>query len=175
MVATEGSGAIRRGVWELGTGETEELEYVGFWPRLWATLIDAVLILVVLMPLLSALYGPAYFVSNPFSGHSADVFMSFALPSLVVIAFWTGRSATPGKMAISARIMDERTGGPPSMGQLVGRYFGYLLSVIPFGLGLLWVAFDKKKQGWHDKLSGTIVVRVRRTHGTQGRGAEPEP
>ena len=48
------------------------------------------------------------------------------------------------------------------MGQLIGRYFGYLLSVIPFGLGLLWVAFDKKKQGWHDKMSGTIVVRIRK-------------
>jgi uncharacterized RDD family membrane protein YckC len=142
--------------------QSDELEYVGFWPRAWATLIDAALILVFLVPLLSALYGPAHFSSNPFSGHSIDVFMSFALPSLLVIAFWTARSATPGKMAISAMIMDERTGGPPSLGQLVGRYFGYLLSVIPFGLGLIWVAFDKKKQGWHDKMSGTIVVRIRK-------------
>jgi uncharacterized RDD family membrane protein YckC len=30
------------------------------------------------------------------------------------------------------------------------------------GLGLIWVAFDPKKQGWHDKLAGTIVVRVRK-------------
>ncbi len=162
MAATNGGSVIGSAGWEGGSGPAVELEYVGFWPRLWATLIDAALILVVLMPLLSALYGPAYFASNPFSGHSLDVFLSFALPSLVVIAFWTASSATPGKMAISAMIMDERTGGPPSMGQLVGRYFCYLLSIIPFGLGLLWVAFDKKKQGWHDKMSGTIVVRVRK-------------
>jgi uncharacterized RDD family membrane protein YckC len=147
--------------WGPDTDQAGELEYVGFWSRAWATLIDAALILLLILPILSALYGPAYFASNPFSGHSADMFMAFILPSLAVIAFWTARSATPGKMAISAMIMDERTGGPPSMGQLVGRYFGYLLSVIPFGVGLVWVAFDRKKQGWHDKLSGTIVVRIR--------------
>ncbi|MGR3985112.1 MAG: RDD family protein, partial [Gammaproteobacteria bacterium] len=32
-----------------------------------------------------------------------------------------------------------------------------------FGLGLLWVAFDKRKQGWHDKLAGTVVIKRPRT------------
>jgi uncharacterized RDD family membrane protein YckC len=36
------------------------------------------------------------------------------------------------------------------------------VSIIPFGLGLLWVAFDSRKQGWHDKLAHTLVVRDRR-------------
>jgi uncharacterized RDD family membrane protein YckC len=162
MAAMNGCGAIREEIRKGDTDQAGELEYVGFWPRTWAALIDAALISVILVPILTALYGPAYFVSNPFSGNSTDLFMSLTLPSLAVIAFWTARSATPGKMAISAMIMDERTGGPPSLGQLVGRYLGYLLSVIPFGLGLIWVAFDKKKQGWHDKMSGTIVVRIRK-------------
>jgi len=26
-------------------------------------------------------------------------------------------------------------------------------------LGLVWVAFDRRKQGWHDKLAGTVVIR----------------
>ena len=42
------------------------------------------------------------------------------------------------------------------------RYLGYYVSAIPFGLGLLWVAFDPRKQGWHDKMAGTVVVRRRR-------------
>jgi uncharacterized RDD family membrane protein YckC len=41
----------------------------------------------------------------------------------------------------------------------VGRYFAYFLSTIPLGLGLIWVAFDKRKQGWHDKLAGTVVIK----------------
>lgn len=75
--------------------------------------------------------------------------------------FWVYRQATPGKMVISARIVDARTGGKPGTGQLIGRYLGYYVSIIPLLLGLVWVAFDARKQGWHDKLAGTVVVRPR--------------
>ena len=50
-------------------------------------------------------------------------------------------------------------GAKPSTGQLIGRYFGYYVSTIPLFLGFVWVAFDPRKQGWHDKLAGTVVVR----------------
>jgi uncharacterized RDD family membrane protein YckC len=69
------------------------------------------------------------------------------------------RQATPGKMAIGARVVDATTGGAPSTRQLVIRYLGYYVSTIPLLLGLIWVAFDPRKQGWHDKLAGTVVVR----------------
>jgi uncharacterized RDD family membrane protein YckC len=36
---------------------------------------------------------------------------------------------------------------------LIVRYLGYFVSSIPFGLGLFWVAFDARKQGWHDKMA----------------------
>jgi uncharacterized RDD family membrane protein YckC len=45
---------------------------------------------------------------------------------------------------------------------LVGRYLGYFVSTIPFGLGLFWIGWDKRKQGWHDKLAGTVVIRAPR-------------
>jgi len=54
-----------------------------------------------------------------------------------------------------------RTGRLPATKQLIGRYLGYYVSTIPFCLGLIWVAFDPRKQGWHDKLAGTVVVRPR--------------
>ena len=60
---------------------------------------------------------------------------------------------------IRASIVDAKTGGKPSLGQLVGRYFSYFLSALPLGLGIFWVGWDAKKQGWHDKLAGTLVVR----------------
>jgi len=64
-------------------------------------------------------------------------------------------------MAIAARIVDAATGAKPSTRQLVVRYLGYYVAIVPFMLGILWVAFDPRKQGWHDKLAGTVVVRSR--------------
>lgn len=69
-------------------------------------------------------------------------------------------------MAISAKIVDARTGQPASTGQLIGRYFAYFVAMLPLFLGIVWVAFDKRKQGWHDKLAGTVVVKQKkRGHG----------
>jgi uncharacterized RDD family membrane protein YckC len=55
--------------------------------------------------------------------------------------------------------VDEKTGGKPSTGQLIGRYLGYYVSILPLMLGIIWVGIDKRKQGFHDKLAGTLVVR----------------
>ena len=71
------------------------------------------------------------------------------------------RQATPGKMAIGAKIVDAKTGGNASTGQLIGRYFAYYVSILPLMLGIIWVGIDPKKQGFHDKLAGTMVVRSR--------------
>jgi uncharacterized RDD family membrane protein YckC len=40
------------------------------------------------------------------------------------------------------------------------RYIGFFISQSAFGLGLLWAAFDPNKQGWHDKIAGTYVIRA---------------
>jgi uncharacterized RDD family membrane protein YckC len=138
---------------------TSELEYAGFWIRVWASIIDTLLICVVVYPLLTAIYGYAYWDSTDFIHGPMDVLISWVLPAAAVLAFWVARQATPGKMAISARIVDAKTGNNPGTGQLLIRYLGYFVSSIPFGLGLFWVAFDSRKQGWHDKMAGTVVVR----------------
>jgi uncharacterized RDD family membrane protein YckC len=141
----------------------ESVEYVGFWARVGASLIDTVLAMLIIVPLSLAVYGTSYFslsntslVSGP-----ADVLISWVLPAVAVVLFWIYRQATPGKMAISARVVDAKTGGALGVGQSIVRYVGYFVSTIPLGLGLLWVAFDPKKQGWHDKIAGTVVVRER--------------
>ncbi len=43
---------------------------------------------------------------------------------------------------------------------MIGRYFGYYVSILPLMLGIIWVGIDKRKQGWHDKLAGTVVIRA---------------
>jgi uncharacterized RDD family membrane protein YckC len=139
--------------------QTEELEYVGFLPRLGATIIDSILLAMLIYPLLYAIYGREYFTGGQLFAGVGDLIVNYVLPAIAIIIFWIYRSATPGKMAIHARIVDAGTGTHPSTGQLIGRYFAYYLSTIPFCLGFLWIAWDPKKQGWHDKLAGTVVVR----------------
>jgi uncharacterized RDD family membrane protein YckC len=139
--------------------QIEGLEYVGFWPRVGAALIDSVLVVMVTAPLVTWIYGREYWDSTRFVHGPADLLINWVLPAVAVILFWMYRQATPGKMAIGARVVDAATGQAPSTRQLVIRYLGYYVSTIPLLLGLLWVAFDPRKQGWHDKLAGTVVVR----------------
>ncbi len=135
-------------------------EYVGFWPRLGASLIDSVLILMITAPILYMVYGPTYFSANaPVISGVVDGLLSWVFPIIAITLFWIKKSATPGKMLIHAVIVDKDTLQPTTPGRLLLRYIGYYLSAIPLGLGFLWVAFDKRKQGWHDKIARTVVIR----------------
>jgi len=143
--------------------EEEPYEYAGFWIRVGATLIDTVLLMLVTLPLLTYTHGWNSFF-DPARGlvaGVADFLISYIVPAVAIVVFWMHRQATPGKMIVSATIVDAKTGGPLTVRQSIGRYLGYFVSTIPFGLGLIWVAFDQKKQGWHDKLAGTVVIRTR--------------
>ena len=152
----------------------QRYEYVGFWSRVLASLIDTVLALFIIWPILRFVYGPLDLTSllaapatpdglsvMPFVRGPIDFLVSWILPPVAIIAFWIARQATPGKMAIHARIVDADTGAAPTAAQLIGRYFAYYVSIFGFGLGFLWVGWDKRKQGWHDKLAGTVVIRDR--------------
>lgn len=137
------------------------LEYAGFWIRVGAALIDTVLVLMLTLPPLIAIYGWDYFDpehTGLFAG-PADFLLSWLLPAIAVITFWIYRSATPGKMMLGLKVVDASTGGALRVGQSILRYAGYYVSTIPLFLGLIWVGFDPRKQGWHDKIAGTVVVR----------------
>jgi uncharacterized RDD family membrane protein YckC len=136
------------------------VEYAGFWRRLLAVLIDTVVLLCVTMPLLVAVYGWDYFLveSRPLIPGGAELLISYVLPAVATIVFWKTRQATPGKMLLSMKIVDAETGQAMSIGQSMGRFFAYFVSTFVFMLGYLWVAFDPRKQAWHDKLAGTVVV-----------------
>lgn len=133
------------------------VEIGGFWIRLLATVIDGVLGSMITLPIMYAWYGD--FFHEEWIAGKLDFVVNWLLPPIVTVLFWRWRGATPGKMLLRLRIVDARTGARPHFAQLVGRYLGYLVATIPCGLGLLWVAWDPRKQGWHDKLAGTLVVR----------------
>ena len=141
---------------------TIEPEYAGFWVRVGAAIIDTLLLSIIILPVLTAVYGSAYWSSDRLIQGPADFLVSWVAPAIAVVLFWIARQATPGKMALGIRIVDAETGGKPRNGQLVLRYLGYYVSMLPLFIGILWVAFDSRKQGWHDKIAGTVVVRTRR-------------
>ena len=143
---------------EQSVASTSEV-YAGFWVRVGATLIDTILLGVITYPILLTVYGWEYFESQGLVHGPLDFLLSWVFPTIAIISFWILKSATPGKMAFGARIVDARSGGRPSNAQFIGRYFAYFISALPLGLGLIWVAFDARKQGWHDKLTNTVVVR----------------
>jgi len=145
---------------------------VGFWARLWASFLDTVLTIIVTYPVLIAVYGWAYLDSQSLVDGPVDLILSWMFPAAAIMVFWIYRAATPGKMAIGARIVDAETGQQPTQWQLVKRYIGYFLSSLPLCWGFIRAAFDQRKQGWHDKLAGTVVVYTHRIRQPQG---SPEP
>ena len=158
--------------------EESDVKYAGFWIRFVAFVIDSICVIMLLSPLgmiyqkkqieIDALpqNDPQALIRllnellvSTFTGW--DFWLSLLLPALAVIIFWIYKSATPGKMVLKTKIIDATTGDAPSKGQCIGRYFAYYLSILPFGMGFAWIAFDKRKQGWHDKLAGTVVIYVK--------------
>jgi uncharacterized RDD family membrane protein YckC len=134
--------------------------YVGFWARTLASLIDTVATIAVTYPILLAVYGSEYLapgrqrvIAGP-----VDMLLTWVLPLVAIVLFWHYKQATPGKMAIGARVVDAKTGSALSIGRCVTRYLGLIIASLPLGLGLIWVAFDARKQGWHDKIAGSVVV-----------------
>ena len=140
--------------------EEKNYEYEGFWIRVGASLIDVALLLMITLPLTLMIYG------SDTVGNSENSILDYAyflinyfLPFLATIIFWMYKSATPGKMVLHLKVLDEATGGKLTIGQSIGRYFAYIPAMLIFMLGIFWIAWDKKKQGWHDKLAKTVVVR----------------
>ena len=136
-----------------------DLKYVGFWKRTVAVLVDTFLIILVTLPILIWVYGIEYLNNEHMEKGSFDFIINYVFPTIAVILLWKYYQATPGKMIFKATIVDIKTGGKPTLKQWIIRYLGYFVSLLPFGLGYFWVAFDKKKQGFHDKLANTVVVQ----------------
>ena len=158
-------------------------EYVGFWKRFIAFVIDSLVVLVVLVPLMLLVHKGSDWarlanyvqqaVEQSAAGGNPDVagsvgrlgfagpfdfLIQVVLPIVALLMFWKFHSATPGKMAIAAKIIDAKNGGEPSNRQLLVRFLGYFVSMLPLGIGFLWIGIDKRKQGFHDKIAGTLVV-----------------
>jgi uncharacterized RDD family membrane protein YckC len=122
-----------------------------------ALLIDWLIVVVISMPLIVVAFGAEYFSLDPMR-RLWDVLFTLIV-GVAVVAFWRYCGATPGKLAVGLKIVDARTGGAPGTGRLVLRFVAYLVSALPLYLGFLWAVVDRRKQAWHDKIAGTLVVQ----------------
>jgi len=124
----------------LAPADTVLLPRAGFWKRLLALLLDLVLIGLI-VPLVGKwfiLFGIAYFV-----------------------AMWTWKGTTIGSIVLGLKLV--RTDGQPvNFAVALVRSLSALFSAVVFFLGFLWAGWDRDKQAWHDKIAGTVVVRMPR-------------
>ena len=143
--------------------QEQEVEYVGFWMRVVASIIDSILVTIITFPVMIKMYGLRHVESVDFSLAQGpiDFLVSYVVPAILIIGFWHFKLATPGKMAISAIVVDAENYGRPTTLQLIVRYLGYFISTIFLFIGFLWIGFDRRKQGWHDKMARTVVIRTK--------------
>lgn len=136
----------------------EKVKYVGFWARLIATVLDNIWIAILVYGFLWLTIGEEIF-SIEYEPSLLSSMVMYIIPIVIVVVFWKLKSATPAKMIFSMKIVDAETLGQVSTPRLILRYFAYFLSIIPLGLGFIWAAFDKRKQGFHDKIAKTVVIK----------------
>jgi uncharacterized RDD family membrane protein YckC len=127
------------------------VRYAGFWRRLVAALIDMFLLTV----LLGIVLGPGHAEA---SIGSLMWFLENALSMAITVAFWVRFLGTPGKLLMGCQVVDADSAKPVTVTQGALRYLGYYISALPLGLGFFWIAWDKRKQGFHDKIANTVVL-----------------
>lgn len=131
-------------------------KYANFGLRLIATIIDG-LILGVAMAILTSLFRwiPPLFGRRVFGQRLFSTLIG-ALYSILLWVNWNGQ--TPGKKIMSIKVIRE-DGKALDYPEAIVRYLCYIISALPLCLGYLWIIWDEKKQGWHDKLAKTLVVK----------------
>jgi uncharacterized RDD family membrane protein YckC len=117
------------------------LPRAGFWIRMLALLIDLILVGVALSWL-----------------HHGGRGMLLLLATYGAI-MWKLKGTTVGGIVCDLKVV-RIGGGPLDWGIAIIRALGCFLSLVVCGLGFIWIAVDHDHQAWHDKIAGTVVVRV---------------
>ena len=109
---------------------------------------------------------PYLVINNPSTTAGQQV-TSSASGSVVVsliyfVLFWSafGGGRTLGMRLMGLKVVREQDLTPLSVATALVRWVGLWASFVLCFAGVIWVAFDSRHQGWHDKLARTLVVRV---------------
>ncbi len=165
--------------------------FAGFWRRLIAFTVDTIIINIVFF--IFAVVVTTAFIMGSMSAdnlawiaeitdpaHVTPITLMIAACYVILsIAYFTYfhgiKGRTPGKMLMGLQVLSD-DGTPIGFGTAFLRSVGYLVSsfFFTFPLGFIWAAFDRKKQGWHDKIAGTVVIIRSDENGDAGLNI-PEP
>lgn len=142
-------------------GPAAGLAYAGFWWRVLAWFIDSILLGIVFFVLLRLfLKGIDYGNGNIVWTEGQWVIpVIYVVGILYVPVTWAALGETLGHRALGMEIRRVDDGQRAGIGQVIVRYLGYIISSIIIGIGFLIAAFDPRKQGLHDKIANTVVVR----------------
>ncbi len=131
------------------------MEHAGPMQRFAAFVIDVIVLSVIIVVLGTI---GVIDIGDPSSADQAlEAVVSFGYYILLTAAF----GATLGKMALGMRVVDESGQKAGFFKVLIRETIGKIVSAIVFLLGYIWILFDGKRQGWHDKIGGTLVVKAR--------------
>ena len=142
----------------------QEPNYAGFWIRFLAYFIDTLLMTLVLLPLGVAAGVLIVATGADQNGSMLALEGMFRIVSIFIGWLYFGIlesspwQATLGKKMLGLRVTDLN-GGRISFGKATGRYFGKIVSGLILFIGFVMVAFTEKKQGLHDQMAGTLVVK----------------
>lgn len=166
-----GAGLWRRYVDASSSEATPALEgvrYGGFWARVAAAVIDSIV--------LGAVGGLLIWASLSAAGETTGstpeetAMLAVSMQFVGALAVWlydalmesSSKQATLGKMALGLRVTDLH-GNRIGFGKATGRHFGKYVSSLILGIGFLMVAWTPQKQGLHDQMAGTLVLKGRRS------------
>jgi len=146
--------------------------YAGFWRRMTADVVDN-LVLFPVMSMLAPTQWPRHLTMpaitqalvSSAAAHPERQLLGMAFGIVYSVVFWVRYLGTPGKLLCHCHLVDAHTLGPLTIRQSLLRNLGYLVSWGTLGLGFLWIAWDEHKQGFHDKIAGSVVLYVPRTTG----------
>jgi uncharacterized RDD family membrane protein YckC len=120
----------------------------GFGERLVAWLIDLIILII-----------PSIVVFAIFDGAMRQL-INVLVDAVYFVYFWSTSGQTPGKSVMKLKVVYADGGAILSPGQAIVRYIGTIISGIVIGLGYLWIIWDPKHEGWHDKIANTKVIKV---------------
>lgn len=136
--------------------------YAGFWRRLVAFIIDAVILNIVFY-IIAAIFGVPYGMAGQ-SARTVGFFSGFNLVTIIITWLYysfmesSEKQATLGKMALSIKVTDM-TGNRVSFGRATGRHFAKIISAIILLIGFIMAGFTEKKQALHDMIAQCLVVK----------------
>lgn len=147
-------------VWNAQSAGAAQVAYGGFWIRLVAYIIDAILLSVV-VGVLASLVG-FNMMETDWERYDPTINLLSLVIGWLYFALMESseRGATVGKMAMGLRVVTS-DGQRLSFMNATGRYFAKILSAIILFIGFIMIAFTDKKRGLHDIIAGTLVIKVR--------------